>query len=130
MFDISKEYKFVNGALIVLFIIAVSAPFAVSIPGLFNNSFPLQWKPPDCFIKQQTGKPCPTCGLTRSVVALYNGNWNVSQHYYPKGYLIICLILFEICLRVVINFSKSGWAPWLDIGQFLLIGYLLKLLYF
>lgn len=46
-----------------------------------------------CLFKQLTTVPCPSCGSTRSVVALLNGNLIDSVLYNPFGLLIFLFLL-------------------------------------
>ena len=46
-----------------------------------------------CFIKQLTGLPCPSCGTTRSVICLLNGNLKESFFLNPLGILMVFLML-------------------------------------
>jgi hypothetical protein len=52
-----------------------------------NNSFVV------CPVKHFTGFPCPSCGSTRSVVALINGNFKDALLINPIGYLIASIML-------------------------------------
>lgn len=38
-----------------------------------------------CAFRRQTGLPCPTCGLTRSVVLALHGEWPRAWHMSPGG---------------------------------------------
>lgn len=41
-----------------------------------------------CLFKNITGKPCPACGSTRSVISIYNGEWANALYTNPLGYII------------------------------------------
>ena len=47
-----------------------------------------------CFIKSITKIPCPSCGSTRSVLALINGRFLESLYLNPMGFLIAIIIFF------------------------------------
>lgn len=48
-----------------------------------------------CLIKHVTGIPCPSCGSTRSVVSLINGDIAGSIHNNPIGiFIAIVLVIF------------------------------------
>ena len=49
-----------------------------------------------CPFKKYTGIDCPGCGLQRSVIALFEGNFIKSFHYYPATIPILLLLLFSI----------------------------------
>jgi Protein of unknown function (DUF2752) len=41
-----------------------------------------------CAFKHLTGRPCPTCGLTRAVCHAVRGDWAQSVAYHPAGPLV------------------------------------------
>jgi len=41
-----------------------------------------------CLIKQVTNVPCPSCGTTRSVMAMIEGDFVSSFHWNPLGWLV------------------------------------------
>ena len=60
---------------------------------------------------------CPTCGLGRSFISLFIGNWKDSWHYHPGGILIYTAIIggvfLYICFptlffKVKQSYSKNG----------------------
>ena len=46
-----------------------------------------------CILKEATGVPCPSCGTTRSVVSLIEGNLHEAWHWNPFGYIIIVILI-------------------------------------
>ncbi len=40
-----------------------------------------------CVWHRLTGRPCPGCGLTRSVTAVLHGQWRLAWHLHPFGFL-------------------------------------------
>jgi hypothetical protein len=46
-----------------------------------------------CLFHRITHIPCPSCGSTRSALALLNGDFAGAFHYNPLGYLILLLML-------------------------------------
>ena len=46
-----------------------------------------------CLVKHITNIPCPSCGSTRSVLALMNGHLMEALHINPLGYLIAIIML-------------------------------------
>lgn len=69
--------------------------------------FPCQWK-------LQTGFPCPTCGLTRSMLALRVGDFEQSVRIHPGGIVLLTILLFQIPLRTALVISDRK-HPCLDI---------------
>lgn len=46
----------------------------------------LHW---DCWFKQRLGFPCPTCGMTRSVLLSLQGQFAEAAHVNPAGLLLV-----------------------------------------
>lgn len=126
--NITAQYKFVNGALLFLIILATIAPFTLDIPNVNSYSCPIKLVLPICFVKQYTGKECSTCGLTRSIVALYNGDLDLSIKFHPAGYLFVCLLFIELLLRAVPIICSHKLIPWLDICQLIGVAFLFKII--
>jgi hypothetical protein len=125
--DIRTQYKYVNGALLLLIILAVFAPFTIRIPDVNKYSSPIKISLPTCFFKEHTGKECPTCGLTRSIVAIYNGDFDPSLKFHPLGYLFVCFLFGELLLRAVPIIFHNRWIPWVDMGQLIFAAILFKI---
>ncbi len=51
-----------------------------------------------CLWKWATGRPCPTCGLTRAVCHAMRGEWATSLDFHPAGVLVVA--------------GFAGWAVW------------------
>jgi len=73
-----------------------------------------------CLIKQVTNVPCPSCGTTRSVLALVDGDFASSLQWNPLGWLVGTMMLitplwitFDLLLkrRTFIHFYRrtEGW---------------------
>ncbi|NJO93044.1 MAG: DUF2752 domain-containing protein [Chloroflexia bacterium] len=59
-----------------------------------------------CIIKNVTGVPCPSCGSTRAIVALFNGDLVGSLHWNPIGLLLSLILIitpFWITYDVVLK---------------------------
>lgn len=39
-----------------------------------------------CVFKLASGLPCPACGTTRSIIALWHGDWRASWRINPLGF--------------------------------------------
>lgn len=123
--DITAQYKFVNGVLLFMILLALLTPFTINIPNITDkNLFSTTWSPPSCFVKKLTGKPCPACGLTRSIVALYNGDFNLSLKYHQAGYIFVCLLLLEFFLRLIPILCSHKMVPWIDLCQIIFVSLL------
>ena len=73
---------------------------ALLAAGVFvNSSRPL---PIDlCLLKAWTGLDCPTCGLTRAVCSVLQGDWAASLGFHPAGILVVV--------------SLVGWVAWMSL---------------
>lgn len=118
--NINKEYKIVN-IVFTFFLI-----FLLFIPLAINSINSLSQAIPDCFVKTQAGQPCSSCGLTRSILALYHGDYALSQYWHPAGIIFIFIIVMQLCLRLILKISKSIWVPWIDIAQILIVSLIFK----
>lgn len=56
---------------------------------LISRFFPFDRLPAVCVFRLVTGYPCPTCGLTRSVVAIMHLDLIKAVHMNPFGFLIV-----------------------------------------
>jgi len=120
--DITKEYRWFNSVLGALLLFAIIAPMTIDLSTNAAHFGPIRLKLGQCFVMKQFGHPCNTCGLTRSVVALYHWDWQLSQAYHPKGYLFSSYLLLELALRFPMSRVSSVWAAWLDLVQLVAIG--------
>lgn len=58
-----------------------------------------------CLFKQLTHLPCPTCGLTRSVLSLLRGEFGQAWLYNPLLCSIIAFFFTVTAVRII-----SGWT--------------------
>ncbi|MCJ7483273.1 MAG: DUF2752 domain-containing protein [Thermodesulfovibrionales bacterium] len=128
-FVILNEYKFVNILLIIILFILLIIPFFIYIPNISNESNFLKLTMPTCFVKKTLGHNCPTCGITRSIVALYNNKWGMSIHFNPNGFLIVIALVVQLLLRSIPIIVKKMWVPWMDIFQMTIMGIGFKVLF-
>lgn len=49
-----------------------------------------------CPIRHFTGVPCPTCGMTRSFLALARGDWSAAISYHAFGPVLVGLLLLIV----------------------------------
>ena len=50
----------------------------------------------DCIIKAVIGMPCPTCGITRSVISMFKLDFKQAFYYHPLSIPIIAALLLGI----------------------------------
>jgi len=124
LFNINKEYKIANLLLAAVLLIFFILPFNFSIIDSNHSIFSSYIKTPTCFVKEHTGKSCPACGLTRSIVALYHGEWRLSRQFHAWGFVIVIFLLFELLLRIVPVLFNKMLLPWIDIGHLIAIAIL------
>jgi hypothetical protein len=119
--NISKEYAAANRFLFAIIIILLTMPFASILYERLNHS-PFSLMTLNCFVTAQTGEPCPTCGLTRSIRSLYKDHFQESIVQYSYGYLFVLLLITQLFLRIVPRLSSRVWIPYIDIAQMIFCG--------
>lgn len=119
--DISKEYAAANRIILAMIIILLALPFAIILDERLYPS-PASSIAPHCFVLAQTGKPCPTCGLTRSIILLYEGHFQESIVLYAYGYLFVLFLIMQLFLRVILLLCNRAWIPYVDIAQMISCG--------
>ena len=60
-----------------------------------------------CLIKNMTNIPCPSCGTTRSVLSLLNGNFSQALHLNPMGFIVASIMILSP-IWIVIDFARSS----------------------
>lgn len=127
-FDIRREYRFANAGLTILFFTLLIAPFFLYVPESKNEKSLRFIKLPQCAIKTITGRPCPSCGLTRSIVVLYQGNIRMSRDFHRAGYLVVIWLIIELLFRTGFIWTRTKlWFPWVDISQLILSGIVFRI---
>lgn len=62
-----------------------------------------------CLIKHVTSIPCPSCGSTRSVISLTEGNFMVALKSNPMGYIVAFIMLVvPVWILMDIIFGKKS----------------------
>lgn len=59
-----------------------------------------------CIFKNITGLPCPSCGTTRAIVLLLNGDWGRSLEMNPLG-VIECMALIILPFWIAFDVLKN-----------------------
>jgi len=68
---------------------------------------------PRCSVVETTGKPCATCGLTRSLHTLYRGELLRSRAYHPFGWLVALGLGLTLLYRgLMFRLHKQHYHPW------------------
>ncbi len=129
--NISREYFIVNLILTILLIFAILAPLFFYVPSVTTKRYPFSIIALESFYTQETGEQCPSTGLTRSVLLLYEGKIELSQQYNQSGCWFVGLLIFQLIMRfVVFVIIRFKYTAWIDIIQLLLSGLLFKTLLF
>jgi len=68
---------------------------------------------PTCSFHAVTGRPCPGCGLTRSVCAISHGRWGEAWRFNPFGYLFYGLALLGAVSPLVERWRPGALGRWL-----------------
>ena len=59
-----------------------------------------------CFLRSRFGVPCPTCGMTRSIVLTLHGNWDLAMRINPGGPAWVSASLIASAALLVL-----AWRP-------------------
>lgn len=74
---------------------------------IYSNTNYSTTKPLGCLFKKITTYPCPSCGTTRSVSFLFQGDFSQALWLNPFG-VIVGLAMLVIPIWIVIDFSKKS----------------------
>ena len=118
------------GALITLMI-----PFFLLF---FNQDNHLETDQSLCPLKMLTGFPCPSCGITKSLVYFYEGDIQKSLYYHILGPLVIEFCIATIMVLSTELITKKEYFNNLlfnkklvyGLGIFLASYYLIRIIYF
>ncbi|MGQ8335929.1 DUF2752 domain-containing protein [Sunxiuqinia sp. A32] len=72
---------------------------------IFINLSMMNAIPHFCLVERLIGIPCPVCGVSRSVLSLYDFKIMDSLKYNPNGLLIAIAFLTQIPLRMIALFD-------------------------
>jgi hypothetical protein len=65
-----------------------------------------------CFSVRLLGQPCPMCGLTRGLHAVWQGNLTSARAFHPLSLSVFILLVTEGLFRIVLltaRFSPERW---------------------
>lgn len=118
------------GALTVLII-----PFFL---GFQNHNHSLDNKQSLCPLKMVSGFPCPSCGITKSIVYFYEGNMLKSIEYHVLGPLVVIFAIGLIMLFLVeIKTKQVYFRTWFlnkrfaySLGAFLIVYHAIRIVIF
>jgi hypothetical protein len=78
------------------FILSLSDGETVALDA--DGSYPL---PPICLFRATTGLSCPSCGLTRSFIALAHLDPETAWHQHRLGPLLFAFVLLQLPYRIL-----------------------------
>ncbi len=116
-------------------ILTLMVPFFLMF---FNEGNSLEKAQSLCPLKMLSGFPCPSCGITKSMVYFYNGDLQKSLYYHLFGPLVIgfCIATIIILTTELITkkeyFNKLLFNKKLSFGLaiFLAIYHLIRIVFF
>ena len=80
----------------------------------------LGWPVPEtCLWKSELGRPCPGCGLTRSLALAVHGRWGDSLAAHPSGIWLAAFLVAQAGGRAaLLALRPRGWARlwWADLA--------------
>ncbi|MFI0425807.1 MAG: DUF2752 domain-containing protein [Flavobacterium sp.] len=105
---------------------------------LNNTNHKLDNEQSFCPLKATTGFPCPSCGITKSIVYFYDGNIFKSLSYHLFGPLVVGFCLFIIVLFTVeLKTKKVYFRKWFFnrrlayyLAVFLIVYHIIRLILF
>jgi heme A synthase len=111
-----------------LVVVIVAALLVANSDGsLSPRSVPSLRFPVICPLRRFFGIPCPTCGMTRSVVHLVQGRPLDSFAAHRLGPLMLAIILFQIPYRIWRLTGRPGLPISPRLGKFAIVSFLLLL---
>ena len=86
-----------TGILLLSLLLRVQDSGAVYIPSL--EKYPL---PESCIVKQISGTECPTCGLTRSFIAIGHSHFTAAWHFNRVGIFVYLYVILQASYQAFI----------------------------
>lgn len=115
-YDVSLEYKCLNISITIILCIVLLIPIVINI-FMYNSCHDLNIKSFQCFNKKIINKPCNFCGITRSILTLYNGDIVTSIKYNVGGLLFVIFCIIQVMLRFLFYKAKWRFSIFLDLLQ-------------
>ena len=86
--------------------------------------------PSICTFRNITGKPCPGCGLVRSLVAAVRGDFRTSLAFHRLGLVTLFYILLQFFYRLGWILIPVLWARIFPSGKWLNLGFIVLGIFF
>jgi Protein of unknown function (DUF2752) len=71
--------------------------------------------PAVCVHATATGMPCPSCGITRSLITGLHTDFERSHRFHPAGLVILLMLLIQCAMRLAFLRQRFRW-PALDVA--------------
>lgn len=55
-----------------------------------------------CETRRETGELCPSCGLTRGMVASIHGDWDLARRWHRSSTTLLALLLGQVVVRLAL----------------------------
>ncbi len=127
----ARWYPILNGALLAA--LAGGALLLLSLEVTPANTVRVPWAdlelPQTCQFVLRTGKPCPGCGITRSLISAAHGDFATSRAFHFAGPPVWFMLLAQIALRVAFlrpAFRRPVLDLVLSVGMLIGFGVLLN----
>lgn len=109
-------YPAVNRAFLLVFVGGLLAVAALEVTPARTVREKLTGRelPATCAHLAAGGGPCPSCGLTRSLVAAAHGDFAASRHFHPAGMPVLAMLVGQCLMRVAFLWPRLR-RPRLDL---------------
>jgi hypothetical protein len=104
---------------VLLFVFCTTALALASLEVTSADRVRVPWAdrelPETCRYLIATGKRCPSCGVTRSVISALHGDFDRSRLFHPAGVAIAAMLLAQCAMRFAFLWPRLR-RPALDIA--------------
>lgn len=100
------------GAIMLLDALAARLALTADDARVYVFGRPIAW---ECALRR-IGLPCPTCGMTRSVVLALDGEIARAWHVAPGGPVLAAGVLAMALVLLVSRFRRAPWPSWVRAG--------------
>lgn len=99
--DPLRAYRIANVALFSAILLATTALVLAKLEGNDGQRLTIaKFQLPElCDYKRASGRACSSCGLTRSVVSVFDGRLEQANAFHPSGVSIAGFLVFQLLLR-------------------------------
>jgi len=102
----------IAGAVMLLDALAARLALRADEVRVYILGHPIAWQ---CAMRR-IGLPCPTCGMTRSMVLALNGDIARAWHVAPGGPVLAAGVLAMALVLLFSAFRRTPWPGWVRAG--------------